>query len=219
MAFVIIGGVSAGFHHAFVHHAFKQLEIVFWHERFDIDNAARARNVAVVIVHHRCEQKELATFEIEFPQEIAGIAEQGLELGFSFVKAVLVFNCVRDILNQADVARFIHRKTLVLASHFKPERSTIITLVREHKWHFRVLVNVIEVKLKARPILRRQNVSEQTVFAQVIKERVRHELRQRTDKFKLVRQHNNELTKIARKKCVKFLPFPVVKQQQNGGYQ
>ena len=85
VAFVVIGGFATGFHHAFIHHAFEQLEVVFRHERFNIDNTARARHVAVVVVHHRCKQKELAAFEIEFPQEVACVTQERFQLCFGFV--------------------------------------------------------------------------------------------------------------------------------------
>ena len=132
---------------------------------------------------------------------------------------MLVFDCVRNVLNQADVTRLVHRKALVLAAHFEPEHGAVITLVREHERHFGVLVDIVKVKLETSPVLRRKNVSEQAVLAQIIKERVRHELRKRTDKFKLVREHNDELTEVAREKRIKLLPFPVVEQQQNGDNQ
>ena len=100
---------------------------------------------------------------------------------------MLVFDGVRDILDQADVTRFVHRKTLVLASHFEPEHGAVVALVREHERHFGVLVDIVKVKLKARPVFGRQNISKQAVLAQVVKERVRHELRERTDEFELIR--------------------------------
>ena len=132
---------------------------------------------------------------------------------------MLVFDGVRDILDQADVTRFVHRKTLVLASHFEPEHGAVVALVREHERHFGVLVDIVKVKFETSPVLWRKNVSEQAVFAQVVKERVRHELRQRADKFKLVGKYDDELTEVARKKRIKPLPLPVVEQQQNGDNQ